>query len=43
MNGVPYDVAFSLDSVDLMAHTITIGELHGNEFDFGMWRWKDRR
>jgi hypothetical protein len=43
MNGVPYDVAFSLDPVDLMAHTIVIGEHHGSEFDFGVWRWKDRK
>jgi hypothetical protein len=43
INGVPYDVAFSLDTVDLMAHTIVIGERHSNEWDFGAWRWKDRK
>jgi hypothetical protein len=34
-NGVPYDVAFSLDPFDLYAYSIIFGEMAGNT-----WNWK---
>ena len=34
MNGVPYDVAFSMEDVELTAAFISIGQLSG-----GKWNW----
>lgn len=38
-NGVPFDVAFSLDHVNLSAFCITLGEIEGNKFDFRTMRF----
>jgi hypothetical protein len=41
-NGVPFDVAFSLPPEDRLAWVVALGTLDGNEFDFGVMRWKER-
>ena len=43
-NGVPFDVAFSLDSVDRMAYSIIFGQMEGNVWDWSRMVWsKDKR
>jgi hypothetical protein len=43
-NGVSYDLAFSLDDLDLLAHVIVFGEMEGSsEWDWGNMAWKPRR
>ena len=42
-NGVPFDVAMSLELYEVIAFTIAFGEFDGNEFDFPNFRWKDKR
>jgi hypothetical protein len=39
-NGVPYDKAFNLDDIDLMAHWIVMGELEGGVWDWQNGRWE---
>lgn len=38
-NGIPFDVAFSLDHINLSAFCIAFGELDGNKFDFRTMRF----
>lgn len=38
-NGVPFDVAFSLDTPDRLEWVAVIGRLHGQEFDWSARRW----
>jgi hypothetical protein len=38
-NGVPFDVAFSLNTMDRTAYVIAIGTLNGNVFDWSQFRW----
>ena len=38
-NGVPYDVAFSLDPVDRMAYTIIFGQMEGKQWDWNSLSW----
>lgn len=39
-NGVPFDVAFSLDDLDRQAWTIILGELDGQRFNFDVMSWE---
>ena len=43
MNGVPFDVAFSLDATELAAFTIAMGEFgtmrESSKFDWEAQRW----
>ena len=41
-NGVPYDVAFSLQPEYVAAYGIIFGEMEGNEFDWSTFLWKKR-
>jgi hypothetical protein len=43
MNGVPYDVAFSLPPDERMAHVVAIGTLNGGRFNWGTLTWEDIR
>lgn len=38
-NGVPFDVAFSLDEVDRRAMAINFSRFEGNEFDIDRLEW----
>ena len=38
-NGVPFDVAFSLDGEERRAWVIVLGELDGLVWDYGAGRW----
>ncbi len=40
-NGVPFDVAFSLDPADRLAWVVAIGRLDGREYDFATMSWKE--
>lgn len=40
-NGVPFDVAFSLDSDERAAWVIALGTLQGRRFDFDTMEWKE--
>ena len=40
-NGVPFDVAFSLDQDERTAWIITLGELSGRTYNWGAMRWTD--
>jgi len=42
-NGVPFDVAFSLEIEDRLAWVVAIGTLDGGAFDFGAMRWRDQK
>jgi hypothetical protein len=41
-NGVPFDVAFSLDPLDRMAYNIIFGELDGNVWSWSRMRWEPK-
>jgi hypothetical protein len=41
-NGVPFDVAFSLEPDDRLAFVVALGRLDGGEFDFSTLTWKER-
>jgi hypothetical protein len=41
-NGVPFDVAFSLDETMRLAWIVAIGRLKGGVFDFAAMQWKER-
>ncbi len=41
-NGVPYDVALSMDEIELAAHTIVFGECEGNVWSWDSMAWKTR-
>ena len=38
-NGIPFDVAFSLDQDERTAWIIVLGELNGRVWDWGAMRW----
>ncbi len=38
-NGVPFDVAFSLDQGERTAWIVVLGELNGKQWDWGAMRW----
>jgi hypothetical protein len=38
-NGVPFDVAFSLDQAERLAWVVVLGELSGLTWDYGAGRW----
>jgi len=38
-NGVPFDVAFSLDAAKRTAWIVVLGELEGMAWDWGAMRW----
>jgi len=38
-NGVPFDVAFSLDAAERTAWIVVLGELEGLAWDWGSMRW----
>lgn len=40
-NGVPFDVAFSLEGEERRAWVIVLGELDGLVWDYGAGRWDD--
>ena len=40
-NGVPFDVAFSLEQVERTAWIVVIGELDGRVWDWGAMRWTE--
>jgi len=40
-NGVPFDVAWSLDDFTVDAWCIIFSELHGNEFDFNTMKFRE--
>lgn len=40
--GVPYDVAFSLDPADRIAHLVVLGEYEGNTFDWSAGEWEQK-
>lgn len=40
-NGVPFDTAFRLGEVDRTAFCIVFSEIHGNEFDWRAFRFKE--
>jgi hypothetical protein len=42
-NGVPFDVAFSLDETDRLAYAIILGKFEGGEWDFSRMRWAERK
>jgi len=42
-NGVPFDVAFSLDDTDRLAWTVVCGEQEGGVFDWSRGKWEDRK
>ena len=39
-NGVPFDVAFSLDPDERLAWVVVFGTLDGGEFDWQAREWK---
>jgi hypothetical protein len=41
--GVPFDVAFSLDEEERAAFVIIFGQLRGHEFDWHARGWKPRK
>lgn len=41
-NGVPYDVAFSLNEIDRLAHMILLGSFEGNEWDWNRMMWSPK-
>jgi hypothetical protein len=41
-NGVPYDIAFDLDDMDLLAHVIVMGGFEGLEWSWNGGGWKPR-
>ena len=42
-NGVPYDVAFTLEDDWVAAYCIAFGEMDGGTFDFNAFVWKSDR
>lgn len=40
--GVPFDVAFSIDTTTRQAMLIAHGINQGGSFDFDAWRWEKR-
>jgi hypothetical protein len=38
--GVPYDVAFNLDTTERLAHVVIFGELSGLTYDWKRMRWE---
>lgn len=38
-NGVPFDVAFSLDARERLHWVVTIGRIHGGQFDWTREEW----
>jgi hypothetical protein len=42
-NGVPFDVAFSLNDIDRLAYEIILGRMEGNEWDWGSMGWAERK
>jgi hypothetical protein len=42
-NGVPFDVAMSLDPNVGTAFSIIFSEFEGAEFDYGAWRFRERK
>jgi hypothetical protein len=40
-NGVPFDVAFSLDEITRAAWCIRFGQLDGRKFDWRAMEWED--
>jgi len=38
-DGVPFDVAFSLDAAERTAWIVVLGELEGLAWDWGAMRW----
>lgn len=41
-NGVPFDVAFSLDDIEATAFLIILHEMDGGTFDWSEMRWRRR-
>jgi len=41
MNGVPFDVAFSLDDDERLAYVVIIGTLKGLRYNWAARRWED--
>ena len=41
MNGVPFDVAFSLSVTQRFAWVVAVGSLKGGVFDWAALRWKE--
>ena len=39
-NGVPFDVAFSLEQAERTAWIVVMGELDGREWDWGAMQWR---
>jgi hypothetical protein len=38
-NGVPFDIAFSLSTLERSAYVIAIGTLEGHVFDWSIFDW----
>ena len=41
--GIPFDVAHSLDPLTRRAYCVFYGQLEGGEWDFEQMQWKERR
>lgn len=41
-NGVPWDVAWSMDDDWRLASLVTLGEIDGNYFDWTAMRWQEK-
>lgn len=39
-NGVPFDVAWSVEDEEAMAWAIIFGQMDGNQWDWNLMRWK---
>lgn len=42
-NGVPWDVAWSLEDTEVLAYCVTFGRFEGNEFDWQQMKWVERK
>jgi hypothetical protein len=42
-NGVPFDVAFSLDDEERLAWVVVMGQLSGREYNWTARRWEPPR
>jgi len=42
-NGVPWDVAWSLEDGDVLAYCVAFGTFEGNEFDWQSMKWVERK
>lgn len=41
-NGVPYDIAMTLDDAERLAYAVIFGQFEGSVFDWTRGQWKER-